>query len=470
MNQFMKENQLKEAYAQALQILETVGVRFEKEEARQLLQHHGATIEGDKVLIPRKLLEEALGTTPKQDYSVTAGKRVAAGTPFGNAPFILDDDTGIVRRCNMEDAIRFYRFNETSDFYECTNPGCADPLDNDGPDQFVAQIAMALKYSDKYPNIWLRATKSTALNGDVYGSARKTFRMAREFYDQWEEPVLNQGICPNSPLTYDRECLDNLEAAVDEGQAVSIFPCSIGFMTAPETILGVAIHDFAMSLAGLVFVQLKAPGHPVSFADFSTISNVRTLQPNYGSVECVHIQVVFYELSKSLGIPCSISGGYGDGTRVDYQAGMEGMLTAMLPFSLTEVPEVWCMPGILAGFSCGSFQKALLDEEMMRNVNRMLRGTELIIDEKLPTALAAGMEAGGFLGIGRMKTYNRDNYMTNVFNKWGVGLAERPEKSDLSVITAKILKDRLESYVEPERTLAQKKILQPHLPSICRFD
>jgi len=86
MNQFMKENQLKEAYAQALQILETVGVRFEKEEARQLLQHHGATIEGDKVLIPRKLLEEALGTTPKQDYSVTAGKRVAAGTPFGNAP------------------------------------------------------------------------------------------------------------------------------------------------------------------------------------------------------------------------------------------------------------------------------------------------------------------------------------------------------------------------------------------------
>ena len=69
-----------------------------------------------------------------------------------------------------------------------------------------------------------------------------------------------------------------------------------------------------------------------------------------------------------------------------------------------------------------------------------------------------------------MKTYHRDNYMTNVFNKWGVGLAENPEKSDLSVITAKMLQDRLESYVEPERTEAQKKILQPHLPSICRFD
>lgn len=470
MNQFIKEKQLQEAYAQAIQILETVGVRFEKEEARELFQHHGATIEGEKVLITRKLLEEALTATPKQDYNVPTEKRVAAGTPFSNAPFILEDDTGIVRRCNMEDAIRFYRFNETSDFYECTNPGCADPLDNDGPDQFVAQIAMALKYSDKYPNIGLRATKSTALNGDVYGSARRAFRMAREFYDQWEEPVMTQGICPNPPLAYDRECLDNLEAAVDEGQAVSIFPCSIGFMTAPETIMGVAIHDFAMSLAGLVFVQLKAPGHPVSFADFSTISNVRTLQPNYGSVECVHIQVIFYELSKSLGIPCSISGGYGDGTRVDYQAGMEGMLTAMLPFSLTEVSEVWCIPGILAGFACGSFQKALLDEEMMRNMNRMLRGTDLTVDEKLPKALAAGMEAGGFLGVGRMKTYHRDNYMTNVFNKWGVGLAENPEKSDLSVITGKMLKDRLESYAEPERTLSQKKILQPHLPSICRFE
>jgi trimethylamine--corrinoid protein Co-methyltransferase len=470
MNRFVDDARIKDAHAQTLEIMETVGVRFENQEARELFMNHGARTEGDKVLISRRLLEEALSTTPKQDYNnTTTEKRVVASTPFGSAPFILDDDTGALRRCNMEDAIRFYQINETSPLYECTNPGCADPVDNNAPDQFVSQIAMALKYSCKYPSFGLRATTSTAMNGNVYASARRAFRMVREFYDIWDQPVLTQGICPNPPLAYDWECIDNLCAAVDEQQTISLMPCSLGFMTAPESIMGVVIHDFAMALAGLVFIQLKSPGHPISFSDFSTISNIRTLQPNYGSVESVYIQVIFYELCKSLGIPCSISGGYGDGTKVDYQAGMEAMLTTTLPFSLTEITEVWCTPGILAGFACGSFQKAILDEEMMRYANRMLRGTELMIDEKLPKMLSAGLDAGGFLGIGRMKTYNRDNYMTNVFNKWGIGKAENPQKSDLSFIARQMLESRIASYVLPERSDAKKKILQPHLPSQCRY-
>jgi trimethylamine---corrinoid protein Co-methyltransferase len=96
---------------------------------------------------------------------------------------------------------------------------------------------------------------------------------------------MTQGICPNPPLAYDQECLDNLCAAIDEQQAISIFPCSLGYMTGPESIMGIVIHDFAMSLAGLAFIQLKSPGHPTSLSNFSTISNVQTLQPNYGSPE-----------------------------------------------------------------------------------------------------------------------------------------------------------------------------------------
>lgn len=469
MNQFVDEATINDMYAQAVEIMGVVGVVFESEDARELFRKHGATIEGEKVRIPHHLIEEALGTTPKQDYSIPAKKRVVASTPFGNAPFILDEDTGIIRRCNIEDAIRFYQINETSTLYECTNPGCADPLGIDAPDQFVAQTAMALKYSDKYPNFGLRATSSTAMNGDVYGSARRAFRLVREFYDIWDQPVMTQGICPNPPLAYDRECLYNLCAAVDEQQSISLIPCSIGFMTAPESIMGVVIHDFAMALAGLVFIQLKSPGHPLSFCEFSTISNIRTLQPNYGSAESVYIQVIFYELCKHFGLPCSISGGYGDGVHVDYQAGMEAMLTTVLPFSLTEIQEVWCFPGILAGFSCGSFQKAILDEEMIHYANQTLKGVQMTIDPKLPKMLSDGMDAGSFLGVGKMKNYHQDNYMTKVFNKWGISQAEDPQKSNLDCIAREILENRIALYELPERRDAQKKILQPHLPSRCRY-
>ncbi len=467
MRSFVEPAILQDASTQAIEILKTTGVRFESEVVRALFQKHGARVEGDLVSIPHRLVDEALETAPRQDYRLPAPRRVAAATPFSNAPFILDDATGAIRRCTIEDAIKLYQVNETSPLYECANPGCADPVDNDGPDPFVAQVAMALKYSDKYPSIGLRATSSTSARGDVYGSARRAFRLVREFYDTWDRPVMTQGICPNPPLAYDQESLDNLRAALDEQQAISLFPCSLGYMTGPESILGTVIHDFAMSLAGLVYIQLKSPGHPTSFSNFSTISNIQTLQPNYGSPESVFIQVIFYELCKSLSLHCAICGGYGDGTAVDYQAGVEAMLTTLLPFSLTDAGEVWCFPGLLAGFACGSFHKAILDEEMMRYANRLLQGAEMTIDPKLPGLLAAGREAGNFLSAGSMKTYRRDNYLTKVFNKGGISQAGNAEKSDLARKVQQVLESRIAAYQLPERSAAQKKLLQPHLPSRC---
>jgi trimethylamine---corrinoid protein Co-methyltransferase len=469
MRKFVDDVTIQNAYMQAIEIIENVGVRFESEAVRELFKKRGARVEGDQVFIPRHLAEEALESTPKQDYHLPPPKKVVAATPSSNAPFILDDDTGAIRRCNIADAVKMYQINETSSLYECTNPGCADPVDNDAPDQFVAQVAMALKYSDKYPSIGLRATKSTSHNGDVYGSARRALCLVREFYDVWDEPVMTQGICPNPPLAYDQECLDNLCAAIDEGQAISLFPCSLGYMTGPESIMGIVIHDFAMCLAGLAFIQLKSPGHPTSLSDFSTISNVQTMQPNYGSAEGVFIQVIFYELCKFLSIPCAICGSYGDGTAVDYQAGMEALLTTILPFSLTEVNEVWCYPGILAAFACGSFHKAILDEEMIRYSNRVLQGVEMSVDSELPGLLAAGQEAGSFLLIGSMAAYRRDNYLTKVFNKWGIAQAGNTEKTNLSHKVQQVLERRIAAYQLPERSAAQKKLLQPYLPSQCRY-
>ena len=468
MRRFVDEGILGNAYEMVLDILEKTGVVFESEYVMDSFRKREVKTEGQKVFISRKMVEKALEALPKDQYQEMGKKRVVAATPFSNAPFILDDTSGKIQRCSIEDAIKFYQLNETSPLYECTNPGCADPTGNDGPDQFVAQIAMALKYSNKYPSIGLRATASNSLGGDVYTSARKAFRLVREFYDVWDAPVMTQGICPNPPLAYDRECLDNLRAAIDEKQAISLFPCSVGYMTSPETIMSTVVHDFALALAGLVYIQLESPGHPVSLCEFSTISNIQTLQPNYGSTESVFLQVIFYELCKFLKIPGAVCGSYGDGVSVDYQAGMEALLTTMLPFNLTEVKEVWCYPGMLAGFACGSFHKAILDEEMLRNVNRMLEGVEMTLDPKLAEKLGAGREAGNFLGIGAMATYRRDNYMTKLFNKWGMSHMDKPEKSDVTYKVKKALEERLASYVPPERTNTQKKLILEHLPSACK--
>lgn len=469
MPQYVDDTTIQKALAQAFEILEKVGIIFENECACEYFKNRGARVEGDKIFIPHALLEEALSSTPKIDTSAPVQKRVIAANPFGNAPFILDDQTGAIRRCKIVDAVKMYQVSETSPLYHCANPGCADPVDNDAPGQFMAQVAMALKYSAKYLSLGLRATGSNVQNGDVYGSARRAFRLVREFYDLWDQPALTQAICPNPPLAYDRESLANLAAALDEKQAITIVPCSLGYMTGPESIMGLVIHDFALSLAGLAYIQLKSPGHPTTFCDSSTISNIQTLQPNYGSVEAVFIQVIFYELCKALDLPGIICGSYGDGTAVDYQAGMEAMLTTMLPFSLTGVNEVWCNPGLMAGFACGSFHKAILDEETINYANRMLRGVDLNIDPLLPEQLASGRDAGSFLSTGTIDVYRRDNYLTKIFNKRGIAQVTTADSTDLARQAELALAERIAAYQLPERSAAQKKLLQPYLPSPCRY-
>ncbi|MGB9793047.1 MAG: trimethylamine methyltransferase family protein, partial [Thermacetogeniaceae bacterium] len=162
-------------------------------------------------------------------------------------------------------------------------------------------------------------------------------------------------------------------------------------------------------------------------------------------------------------------GSYGDGIAVDYQAGMEALLTTILPFSLTEVNEVWCYPGILAGFACGSFHKAILDEEMIRYSNRMLQGVEMTIDPRLPELLAAGQETRNFLSIGSMDTYRRNNYLTRIFDKRGIAQRGNAEKNDLTFKVQQALESRIAAYQLPERSAEQKKLLQPYLPSQCQY-
>ena len=46
-----------------------------------------------------------------------------------------------------------YQLAETCDLYESINPGVVDPEDNDSEDQHISQIAIMLKYLDKFPNL-----------------------------------------------------------------------------------------------------------------------------------------------------------------------------------------------------------------------------------------------------------------------------------------------------------------------------
>ena len=456
-------------YEKATDILATVGVEFETESAVELFKKNGAKVEGKKVFISSPLLKTALDSLPRVTYSPTRNKRLVAASPFSNTPMIIDDITGKIRRGNIQDAVKMYQLAETCDLYESINPGVVDPEDNNSEDQYISQIAMMLKYSDKFPNLSLRATKSNTKNNDVYTSAKKAIQLIKEIKGDDTTPVMGQGICPMAPLSYDEESLLNLTVLVEEEQDITIFPCTLSFMTGPESLLGIVVHDIAICLAGMVYVQLLKPGIGVSFSNFSTMTDMRTLQPVYGSPEFLHVQIMFYEVCLHFEMNCVLCGCLADGTRNDYQGGFESCFTSIAPYYMTRVEEIWCYPGLMAAFGGGSFKKMILDEELMINCNRTLKGLGLSFDPMLKEKLAESLETKSFLTIGSPAIYRKEQRVSNIFDKNGIDPNNDSSEITVDVNVSKEIEKRCGAYVLPDRSKVQMNQLKKYLPTQCKY-
>jgi trimethylamine---corrinoid protein Co-methyltransferase len=469
MPSLINKETIESIYEKATDILTTVGVEFDLESSVELFKKHGAKVDGKRVLISPSMLKKALDSLPKVKYTPTHNKRLVAASPFSNAPMIIDDITGKVRRGNIPDAVRMYQLAETSDLYESVNPGVVDPEGNDSEDQYIGQIAMMLKYSDKFPNLSLRATKSSSKNGDVYTSAKKAIRLIKEIKGDDGSPVMAQGICPMAPLSYDEESLVNLAVLVEEEQDITIFPCTLSYMTGPESLLGIVVHDIAICLAGVVYIQLLKPGTHVSFSNFSTMTDMRSMQPVYCSPEFLHVQIMFYEVCLYYEMNCVLCGCLSDGTRNDYQSGFETCFTSLAPYYMTNVEEIWCYPGMMSAFAGGSFNKMILDEELLTNCNRTLQGLNLSFDPLLKEKLTESLETKSFLTIGSPAIYRKEQRMSPIFDKTGIDANSSSSEIPVDINVSKEIEKRCAAYTLPGRSKTQIIQLQKYLPRQCLY-
>ena len=369
----------------AVSVLARTGVQVVESECRHIFKEAGARVDEarDRVYLPRALVEQALQTVNRDVvlYSRDGrtdlhlrGKRVHLGTG-GAAVHVLDLDSGQMRESRLRDLYDIGRLVETLDnihFY--LRPVVARDVGNDDIDvnTFYACLAATNKhvmggcyYTPKIANL---KRMGTLLAG---GEARF---LQRPFLS------LNLGYMV-SPLRFAPETTETLTAAVRAGIPVALVSAPLAGATAPASLVGTLVQVIAEELAGISYVQLLRPGHPLLMGGMPLVADLRTGSMIGGSAELALMNAASAQMSHFYDLPVYNSCGITESKLPDAQAGFEkGLTTAVTALAGAQYNHH--SAGMLESLLTVAYEQYVIDDDINGQVMRLVRGLE-VTDESL---------------------------------------------------------------------------------------
>lgn len=464
--QVAEQSDLMQIHETSLKILEEVGVIMAYKPACELLLKHGAKVEGKKVFFPRKLVEDKLKLTPSSFtlYSRNPNRNIAFNmedTHYcgpGGSCFVADMDHGR-RPSKKEDFINLIKLYQSMDLIEMHHVPC-EMTDVDPAVRNKAVVYETMKYSDK-PLMPFMFT---------YEEAKECIEMAALPFGGLEavknkKPVLLADPCTVTPLCYDDKALATLMAFAEYGQIQLINSLAMAGATAPVTLAGNVAVQNAEILAGIVLAQCVNPGTPVIYSASGSNANMRTCSLTVGSPECALMSLMNGQLAKFYHLPCRISGTITDSKCFDAQLGYESMMNLMTA-EMAGGNFILHGGGIMATYDTVSFEKSMIDYEMMGIVKRIHRGIEVNEETLAYDVIKEVGPRGQFLTEEHtFEHFREEHYLPFISDSRNVAQWESDGKKDVSQRANEKWKQMLEEYEQPDFPKDLDNELKKHLES-----
>jgi len=398
------DKELPRIHEASIDLLENTGVIFEHQAALETFKKHGVKVEGKTVFIPREMAETAMDQTPQtyrhearnEDMSITIGDGIA---PHPNVGCVFVEDMENGKRMGMlKDFANFQKLSQASDIVKLTGATPIAPSDVDPAEQALFMLHETIRHTDK-PLIG---------SCTVAKKAEESLHMVEMIFG---EDFMKDHYCvgvstnPLSPLTYATETLDTIIAYAKKRQPVYLLPCAMAGVTSPMSLFGSIIQQNTEVLAGTVLIQLISPGSPVVYCPASTMADMRTAVCVYSPPEqflinatCLQMAIDFYK------VPTRIMAGMTDSKEVDIQAGYETMQN-MLMGLMTGGHMIEQVFGVLDAIMTISYEKLIIDEEMMSRAIRICEGVDTSDSEMSLDVMKEVGPSGSYLP--HPDTYNR---------------------------------------------------------------
>jgi trimethylamine--corrinoid protein Co-methyltransferase len=400
-----------------LRVLERVGMGVigNLPPGAKLLLNRGAWLnEHDRICFPGSLIEDTLaaackrwtlhGLDPERSLEI-AVEGVHYGTA-GGAVQIADFETGRYRDPTLLDLYDVVRLIDTlPNIRWCYRPLIARDMTTVAELDINTAYALAAGTTKPW-GITIGAPDNVTavvalfdlvLGGEGRFAATPTCHM-----------VQGAGV---PPLRFAEERCLIKEAAIRHGLPLMIASAPQAGATAPAALAGTIVQVVAEILAGLAYANAVAPGHPVAFAPWPFVSDLRTGAMTGGSGEQALLMAGVAQMGSFYGLPCSVAAGMADSKIPDAQSGFEKGYTTALA-GLAGANMIHESAGMHASLIGCAFESFVIDDDMLGNVMRTVRGIE-VSDRTLSLEAIEDVNldgAGHYLGHDQTLALMRSEY------------------------------------------------------------
>ena len=391
----------------ALKVLEHTGLADPIPSCVELVTAAGGWLsESGRLCIPPSLIEDVLAKVCRSfvlhghgadgDLLEISGQRVHFGTG-GAAVNVLDIDTGEYRPSTLVDLYDIARLVDLLDhIHWCLRPVVACDMETTAALDINTAYAV-MSGTAKPCGISIMAPENVAPTMtmfDLVAGGEGRFRAA---------PFCHMSSCfVVPPLKFAAEACETLELAVRAGIPVVLVCAGQAGATSPAALAGAVVQEIAEALAGLVYVNLIAPGHPTIFGAWPFVSDLRTGAMSGGSGEQALLMAACAQVAGFYGVPCSIAAGMADSKIPDAQSGFEKGYTTALA-GLAGATMIHEAAGMHASLLSVAFESLVIDNDMLGAVLRTVRGIE-VTDETLSVDVIAEVATGPGHYLGHPQT------------------------------------------------------------------
>jgi trimethylamine---corrinoid protein Co-methyltransferase len=379
----LSEAGMQRIHLAALDALETIGLADAPPSGVEIMTRAGAILGDDgRLRFPRALVEDMLaiaarditlhGRDPRHDLQLS-GSRVHFGTA-GAAVHIVDLETNSYRDSTAQDLYNAARLTQHLDnvhFFQRAMV-CRDVIDNFQMD--INTLYACCAGTTKH--VGTSFSDPSHVDGcfdllHMIAGGEAAWR-ARPF-------VSNSNCFVVPPMKFATESCQTMEACIRAGMPVLLLSAGQAGATAPAPIALAIVQAVAECLAGVVYVNAMAPGHPAIFGTWPFVSDLRTGSMSGGSAEQALLTAGCAQMHQFYRLPGGAAAGIADSKLPDMQAGWEQGISNVLAglSGLNMVYEAVGMHASLLGFCLESL---VLGDDMLGQVMRCVRGIDVTED------------------------------------------------------------------------------------------